>query len=112
VAQVERAIEQSIDILDPDGGARRAKHLDCGCAGNSGSPKSACGERGCEAHLADELRAVLGLDADLRCCFVLPGLAGFTAAETVSLLVLGAPDVEAFTRAAILRLAGMAGGIQ
>jgi hypothetical protein len=48
----------------------------------------------------------------LRSCFVLRRLVGLTSVETARLTSLGASDVEALTVAAIVQLAGIAGGAQ
>jgi DNA-directed RNA polymerase specialized sigma24 family protein len=110
--RAERAIEQSIELLDLDGmpGEREIliAVLRAALAG-SGARAAVCVR---EAHLPDELRAVLSLDADLRSCFVLRRLVGLTAEETARLTALGASDVQAFTLAAILQLAGVAEGVQ
>lgn len=110
-ARAERAIEQSIELLEFEGvPCEREILIAVIRAALAGGGTLAVSTH--EVPLADELRAVLGLDADLRFCFVLRRLVGLTAEEAARLTALGASDVEAFMRAAILQLAGIAGGIQ
>ena len=111
-ARAERAIEQSVNLLDVDGAPGERGILIAVVRAALAGRRLPAAEHSDGGLQAKELRAVLRLDPDLRCCFVLRRLAGFTAAQTAGLLLLGASDVDALTRAAILRLVDIAGGIQ
>jgi hypothetical protein len=112
VVEAEGAIEQSVGLLDLDEAPGPQNILIAVVRAVLACRIVSTADRSCASLLPSELRTVLGLDADLRRCFVLRRLAGFSTAQTAGLLRLGASDVEAFTRAAILKLAEMAGGIQ
>jgi len=57
------------------------------------------------SYLPAELQAVLKLPQPLRPCFALRILGGFSAADCVRLLRLRSPDIEKYTRSAVIRLA-------
>ncbi len=54
--------------------------------------------------LPAEVQAVLRLDADLRCCFVLRLVARYSNRDCAAMLNLGSDDVEALVQTALIRL--------
>jgi len=56
----------------------------------------------------EELRPVFDLPRDLRCCFVLRTLAGYTREQVGLLMNIPSEDVEVLTQSAVVRFAALA----
>jgi hypothetical protein len=118
VERAESALLETIDLLSDRGaGAGDFSHnfLALACARSSvavvrrAKPASDSEAESASLLLPKELGTVLRLAPDLRCCFVLRILMGYTVAQTGQLMDgLSSREVQSLTQAALLRLSQLA----
>ena len=104
IRQAERAVLEAIDSFDPDRDTgesvfQRAVLAALKCASSEWQPT--------ESLEPPELRAVLSLPDNLRRCFVLRVLVGFSRPACARLLNMTIATVNEYTCAALQRLAGV-----
>lgn len=104
IQQAESAILRAIDSLDPDVDARESLFQNAILAAlNCPSSES----QSIESLGPPELHAVLRLPENLRRCFVLRVLVGFSQSACARLLNMTVATVNEYTCAALQRLAGV-----
>jgi hypothetical protein len=110
--KAENAVSTAIDSFEPgivSGETLLRNSLESAIGNSAGNPAADAPDASAppEPHVPAELKSVLKLPENLRCCFVLRILAGMSRETCARLLGLNSCSVDTYTCAALQSLAGV-----